>query len=99
VSFAGAVLLDMAALRDEGVGGGDALGPEESSSSCMGAGGRRFDLNALIGELSSKLRAVGLTGAGAAPLLRCAAALSFFALGGSALVLVWGARDVIGTWL
>jgi len=47
--------------------------------------------------LFSKLRAGVLTTALAASLLRCAGALSFFAPDGGAGVLVWGAREVMGT--
>jgi hypothetical protein len=52
-----------------------------------------------MGELFSKLRAGVLTGAEAASLRRCAAAPSFLAPEEGGAVLVWGARDVIGTWL
>jgi hypothetical protein len=52
-----------------------------------------------MGELFSKLRAGGLTVAEAVSLPRGAEALSFFATRDGAAVLVWGARDVIGTWL
>jgi hypothetical protein len=89
----------MAALRGERVelGAGEETGPEDSSAG--GAGRRGFDLNALMGELFSKLRAGGLTVAEAAALPRGAEALSFFATRVGSAVLVWGARDVIGTWL
>jgi hypothetical protein len=107
VSFAGAVLLDMAALRGEGVEleTGDETGEEDSSSRRSGtdvgagAGRRGLDLNARIGEFFSKLRAGVLTDAEATSLLRRAGAPSFFATRDGGAVLVWWARDVIGTWL
>jgi len=87
----------MAALRDEGVelGLGDLAGPEGSSP--LGTGLRKFDLNALMEEVFSKLRAERLTVAEAASLLRCARAPGFLAPRTGAAVLVWGARVVIGT--
>jgi len=51
----------------------------------------------LIEGLFSKLRAGLLTTALAASLLRGAGPLSFFAPDGGAGVLVWGAREVMGT--
>jgi hypothetical protein len=51
----------------------------------------------VIEGLFSKLRAELLTTALAASLLRCAGALSFFALDGAVGVLAWGAREVMGT--
>ena len=102
VSFAGAVLLDMAALRGVGEGlelvlkgvlpglgrADDSGGPEW----VPGAG-----LVRVMEGLFSKLRAGVSTTALAASLLRCTGALSFFAPEGGAGVLAWGAREVMGT--
>jgi hypothetical protein len=53
-------------------------------------------LVAVISGDLSKLRAGRLTLAGAASLLSCAGAPSFFAPGAGAVFLVWGALEVIG---
>jgi hypothetical protein len=91
----------MAALRDEGVGVGrvDEAGDDGSSSVRAAAGRRGFDLSTLIGEFFSKLRAEGLTFAVATSLSECTRAVSFLAPAEDAGDLVWGARDVMGTWL
>ncbi|HEY1534620.1 MAG TPA: hypothetical protein VGF76_11390 [Polyangiaceae bacterium] len=95
-------MLDMAALR--GVGEGLELLLEEgvpgfgrADDSGAPEWGPGSGLVRVTEELFSKLRAGVLTIALAASLLRCAGALSFFAPDGGAGVLVWGAREVMGT--